>query len=68
MFISTNIVKISKELNAGGIAVKTTPVEELFTVLNETATLLQEELNCSYLEALAETGENIFQESVIQEN
>ena len=52
---------------AGGIAVKITPVEELFTVVNETATLLQEELNCSYLEALAETGENLFQESVIQD-
>ena len=52
---------------AGGIAVKITPVEELFTVVNETATLLQEELNCSYLEALAETGENLFQEAVIQD-
>ena len=52
---------------AGGIAVKITPVEELFTVLNETATLLQEELNCSYLEALAETGENLFQESILQD-
>ncbi|HEY4550436.1 MAG TPA: class I SAM-dependent methyltransferase, partial [Bacillus sp. (in: firmicutes)] len=39
---------------------KTSPVEELFIVLNETATLLQEELNCSYLEVLAETGENMF--------
>ena len=52
---------------AGGIEVKTTPVEELFTVVNETATLLQEELNCSYLEALAETGENLFQQSVLQD-
>jgi site-specific DNA-methyltransferase (adenine-specific) len=52
---------------AGGIAVKITPVEELFTVVNETATLLQEELNCSYLEALAETGENLFQEAIIQD-
>ena len=46
---------------------KTSPVEELFTVLNETATLLQEELNCSYLEALAETGENMFHQSVLQD-
>ncbi len=46
---------------------KTTPVEELFTVLNETATLLQEELNCTYLEALAETGENMFHQSVLQD-
>lgn len=43
-----------------------TPVEELFTVINETATLIQEELDCTYLEALAETGENIFQQSVLQ--
>lgn len=52
---------------AGGIEVKTTPVEELFTVVNETATLLQEEFNYSYLEALAETGENLFQQGVIQD-
>lgn len=44
-----------------------TPVEELFTVINETATLIQEESKCSYLEALAETGENLFQETVLQE-
>jgi site-specific DNA-methyltransferase (adenine-specific) len=47
--------------------VKISPVEELFTVLNETAILLQEELNCSFLEALAETGENMFQQSVLQD-
>ncbi|KAB2338835.1 class I SAM-dependent methyltransferase [Cytobacillus depressus] len=44
-----------------------TPVEELFTVFNETAMVIQEELSCTYLEALAETGENIFHGSVIQE-
>ncbi|MGX1429934.1 site-specific DNA-methyltransferase (adenine-specific) [Cytobacillus horneckiae] len=46
---------------------KITPVEELFTLLNETADILREELDCTYLEALAETGENIFQESILQE-
>jgi site-specific DNA-methyltransferase (adenine-specific) len=48
------------------IKVKTTPVEELFNVLNESADLLQQELDCTYLEALAETGENIFQQSILQ--
>ncbi|MED4037594.1 class I SAM-dependent methyltransferase [Niallia taxi] len=43
------------------------PVEQLFTVFNETASLLQEELQCTYLEALAETGENIFQEAILQD-
>lgn len=43
-----------------------TPVEQLFTVFNETALIIQEELSCTYLEALAETGENIFQESILQ--
>jgi len=42
-------------------------LEELFSLFNETATILQEELNCTYLEALAETGENLFQQSVLQE-
>ena len=46
---------------------KITPVEELFTVFNETAQMMQEELSCTYLEALAETGENIFQETILQE-
>ncbi|MDQ0156492.1 class I SAM-dependent methyltransferase [Robertmurraya andreesenii] len=46
---------------------KITPVEDLFTVFNQTAALLQEELGISFLEALAETGENIFQQSVLQE-
>jgi site-specific DNA-methyltransferase (adenine-specific) len=43
------------------------PIEELFTLFNETALILQEELACSYLEALAETGENLFQGAILQE-
>lgn len=46
---------------------KISPVEQLFTVLNETALVLQEELSCTYLEALAETGENLFHNSILQE-
>jgi site-specific DNA-methyltransferase (adenine-specific) len=44
-----------------------TPVERLFTLFDRTAILLQEELKCSYLEAVAETGENLFHEDVLQE-
>lgn len=47
---------------------KISPVEQLFTLFNESADRLQEELSCSYLEALAETGENLFHGSVLQEN
>lgn len=46
---------------------KMAPVEQLFTLFNETALVLQEELSCTYLEALAETGENLFHGSVLQE-
>ncbi|MCM2531415.1 class I SAM-dependent methyltransferase [Neobacillus pocheonensis] len=46
---------------------KISPVEHLFTIFNETALVLQEELFCTYLEALAETGENLFQGSILQE-
>lgn len=46
---------------------KISPVEELFNLFNETAIVLQEELSCTFLEALAETGENLFQGSVLQE-
>lgn len=45
----------------------TTPVEKLFTAFNETADILKEELSCTYLEALAETGENMFQGTVLQD-
>ncbi|NEX78586.1 class I SAM-dependent methyltransferase [Bacillus thermocopriae] len=44
-----------------------TPIEKLFALFNETALILQEELNCSFLEALAETGENLFQGTILQE-
>lgn len=43
------------------------PVEKLFTLFNETAKILQEELSCTFLEAVAETGENLFQGSILQE-
>ncbi|MEH7115346.1 class I SAM-dependent methyltransferase [Neobacillus niacini] len=46
---------------------KISPVEQLFTLFNETALVLQEELSCTYLEALAETGENLFHGSVLQD-
>lgn len=46
---------------------KVSPIEALFTLFNETALILQEELNCTYLEALAETGENLFHGSILQE-
>lgn len=44
------------------------PVEILFQTLDETSKLLQKELDCGYLEALAETGENIFQNQILQED
>ncbi|TKC15801.1 class I SAM-dependent methyltransferase [Robertmurraya kyonggiensis] len=47
---------------------KISPVEDLFSVINDTATILQEELSITFLEALAETGENIFQNSILQED
>ncbi|WP_027409648.1 class I SAM-dependent methyltransferase [Anoxybacteroides tepidamans] len=44
-----------------------TPVEQLFSLFDQTACILQEELRCTYLEAIAETGENIFHGDVLQE-
>lgn len=46
---------------------KLTSMEVLFNTFNETAELLKEELSCTFLEALAETGENIFHQSILQE-
>ncbi|MBM7715212.1 class I SAM-dependent methyltransferase [Siminovitchia sp. FSL H7-0308] len=45
---------------------KTFPIEKLFEVINETTEILQEELKCTYLEALAETGDNLFHQKVMQ--
>lgn len=41
-------------------------VEKLFSVINETAGILKKELDCSYIEAVAETGENLFHNAVLQ--
>ena len=46
---------------------KTTPLEQLFNEFDETTQILQEELSCTYLDALGETGENFFHGKVIQE-
>ncbi|WAA11684.1 class I SAM-dependent methyltransferase [Fervidibacillus halotolerans] len=43
-----------------------TTVERLFQTLDETASLLEKELDCTYLDALIETGENVFQNKVLQ--
>ncbi len=45
-----------------------TQVEQLFTTFNVTADILKEELDCTYLEAVAETGENMFHGSVLQKD
>ncbi|MEI5905465.1 class I SAM-dependent methyltransferase [Bacillus spongiae] len=42
-------------------------VESLFNVLDETALILQEELSITYLEAIAETAENLFQDGILQD-
>ncbi|MGD6833363.1 class I SAM-dependent methyltransferase [Sutcliffiella halmapala] len=44
-----------------------TKLENTFSLFDTTAQILQEELGCTYLEALAETAENMFHGDVIQE-
>ncbi|WP_191555870.1 class I SAM-dependent methyltransferase [Metabacillus idriensis] len=43
-------------------------VEKLFSLMNESAELISKELNCTYIEAVAETGGNLFQGEVLQED
>ncbi|OAS88781.1 MULTISPECIES: class I SAM-dependent methyltransferase [Metabacillus] len=43
-------------------------IENLFAVINETADLIAKECNMTYIEAVAETGENIFHGSILQED
>ncbi|MDQ0161063.1 class I SAM-dependent methyltransferase [Aeribacillus alveayuensis] len=45
-----------------------TNVEKLFTVLDETAEIIKKELDCTYIESVAETGENLFHGDVLQES
>lgn len=42
--------------------------EQLFSVFDQTADLLQNELSCTYLEALVETGNNIFHGEILQDS
>ncbi|KZZ85841.1 class I SAM-dependent methyltransferase [Bacillus sp. SJS] len=42
-------------------------MEKLFTALNESSEQLAEELQLSYIEAVAETGENLFHGDVLQD-
>ncbi|MGM0903369.1 MAG: class I SAM-dependent methyltransferase [Bacillota bacterium] len=44
------------------------PVEKLFTAFNVTADMIKDELSCTYLEALAETGENLFHGKILQDD
>ncbi|MGM9924624.1 MAG: class I SAM-dependent methyltransferase [Bacillus sp. (in: firmicutes)] len=43
-------------------------IEKAFQLLDQTALIIEEECHCTYLEALAETAENIFQRSILQED
>ncbi|MBA4537958.1 class I SAM-dependent methyltransferase [Bacillus aquiflavi] len=43
------------------------PTEKLFSIFDQTALMLEKELSCSYLEAIAETGENLFHKAVLQD-
>ncbi|WP_062104262.1 class I SAM-dependent methyltransferase [Bacillus niameyensis] len=51
----------------GGFVLYETSIEKLFTIFDQTSAILQEELACTYLEALAETGENLFHGEVLQD-
>lgn len=42
-------------------------MEKLFQVFDNTAAIIMNELNISYLEALAETGENLFEGKILQD-
>jgi len=42
-------------------------IEQAFQLFEQTAIIIEQECNCTYLEALAETAENIFHRSILQE-
>ena len=42
-------------------------VEKAFHILDETARIIEAECDCTYIEALAETAENMFHDDVLQD-
>lgn len=42
-------------------------IEQAFELFEQTANVIEQECNCTYLEALAETADNIFHHSILQE-
>lgn len=51
----------------GGNAMNTTKVEQIYELITSTAKIIQDELGGTELEAIAETGENLFQGDVLQD-
>ena len=43
-------------------------IEQAFQLLDSTAIIIENECNCTYLEALAETAENIFHQAILQDD
>jgi len=43
-------------------------VEKLFSLINETAEIIKNEMNCTYIEAVANTGENLFHGTAVQDS
>ena len=56
------------EVKNGGFILKFESIEKAFQLLDETANIIEQECNCTYLEALAETAENIFHQAILQED
>ena len=42
-------------------------VETLFSIFDSSAVVLRKELDVTYLEALVETGDNLFEGAILQE-
>jgi len=68
--INATMTRMKRGKRSGGVikSMQTlSKVENLFTVINETAELLSKDLQITYIEAVAETGENLFQNAILQE-
>lgn len=63
LLIYIDIISLHRRQNMSQLA----SMEKLFGVIDQTAIILRKELNCVYLEAVAETGGNLFQGTILQE-
>ena len=68
-FAKVIVIRYNKERKERRVyTLKLESIEQAFHLLDQTAIIIEKECNCTYLEALAETAENLFHNAILQED